>query len=105
MQKNYDFRQELLQVHRPNILCEDYKPEPGMLHIDRGFTIAFLQDCDEVILTAVQDLQDYLFTSLGCCVALHRVATLDSVPEKSILVATAEQLGISFPGENIPASY
>ena len=105
MQKNYDFRQELLQIHRTNILSEDYTPEPGMLHIDSDFTIVFLQDCDEVILTAVKDLQDYLFTSMGCSVALRRIAVPDAAPEKSILVATAGQLGISFPGENIPASY
>lgn len=105
MQKNYDFRQELLQIHRPNILNKDYRPDPNMLCISEDFSIVFLQDCGEVILTAVKDLQDYLFTSLGLSVALRPIAAPDAAPESSILVATAAALGISFPGENIPASY
>ena len=75
-----------------------------MLHIDDSFSITVAQDCGEVILTAAKDLQDYLFTSLGCFVPLRRAVISGSVPENSILVATAEQLGISFPGESIPAS-
>lgn len=105
MEKPYDFRQALLRTHKPNILCKDYKPDPGMLCIDDHFRIVIPENCDEVILTAANDLQDYLFTSLGCSIALCRAENLHTITGKFILVATAEQLGAGIAGKQIPASY
>lgn len=105
MQKNYDFRQELLQWHRPGLLCAEYVPEPGMVHIDESFSVVIPQDAHEVILTAARDLQDYLFTSMGCSVLLHRLTDLSQRPAKSILIATFSQLQATWQHEMTPASY
>lgn len=104
MQANYDFRQELLQWHKPGLLCNDYVPEPNMVHVDERFCIVVPEDSTEVLLTAAKDLQDYLFTSMGCSVALRRT-DISISPQYSIIVATAEQLHINWLYEPVPASY
>jgi len=105
MQANYDFRQEMLQWHRPGIRCFDYKPEPGMIGIDDSFSILISQDSGEVLTTAAKDLQDYLFTSMACSVNLRRVSALPTLPVKSLLVATAAQLGRDWPWEPVSSAY
>lgn len=105
MQKNYDFRQELLQWHKPSMRAPDYVPEEDSVLIDHPFTIVIGADSGEVIQTAAKDLQDYLFTSMGCSVALRRSEDLSAVPAYTIVVATKEQLGTDWQQDAIPASY
>ena len=105
MQKNYDFRQELLQWHRPSLRDPDYVPEEGSVLIDHPFTIVIGADSGEVIQTAAKDLQDYLLTSMGCSVALRRAEDLSAVPAYTIVVATKEQLGKDWHQDAVPASY
>lgn len=105
MQVNYDFRQELLQWHRPGIRCHDYTPSSGMVSIDDSFCIVIPQSAGEVLITAAKDLQDYLFTSMECSVALRQVSNLSPLPKNAIVIATACQLEIAWPYEAISASY
>ena len=65
MEKNYEFRQELLQWHRPDLRDPDYVPEPGMVSITEDFCILIPADSGEVLLTAAKDFQDYLYTSMN----------------------------------------
>ena len=65
MEKNYDFRQEMLQFHRPGLRCNGYVPGADELKIHDEFTIFYLDDSDEVLETAVKDLQDYLQISMN----------------------------------------
>ena len=58
MQANYDFRQELLQWHRPHIRQLDFRPEAHMLEIDNDFTVWIPRDAGEVLTTAARDLQE-----------------------------------------------
>ena len=105
MEKNYEFRQELLQWHRPDLRCPEYSPEPGMVEITEDFCIMIPADCGEVLLTAAKDFQDYLFTSMGCGVPLRKAADLTRLPEHCILVATADRLGNAWTQEPVAASY
>ncbi len=105
MHGTYEFRKELLQIHRPDILDKAYCPKAGEVLIDEDWSIVIGDDCGRVLLTAAQDLQDYLFTSLRVSVAVKRRKDLQNLPGKTILVATNAQLNTAFPGENIPASY
>lgn len=100
----YDFRKEMLQIHRPDILDPAYVPQKDEICVD-GWNIVIAKNCDRVLLTGVQDLQDYLLTSLSASVAIRRKANLNDLPEKTILVATCEQMGVQWEGEKIPASY
>lgn len=104
MQANYDFRQEMLRWHRPNLRNPNYRPESSQTAVE-DFSIVILKNAGEVLITAAKDLQDYLFTSMECAVPLRSVAELSQVPAKAILVATAEQLGAQWPYEPVSASY
>ncbi len=104
MHGTYEFRKEMLQLHRPDILDAQYIPQSGEICID-DWHIVIPKDCGRVLYTAVQDLQDYLLTSLNTSVAIRRNVELANLPKKTILVATCEQLGVEWEGEKIPASY
>lgn len=104
MHGTYEFRKEMLQIHRPDILNDGYVPKANEICID-GWNIVIAKNSDRVLLTGVQDLQDYLLTSLCASVAIRRETNLAQLPAKTILVATCEQLGIQWEGEKIPASY
>ena len=57
MQKNYDFRQELMQWHRPGLRCA-YTPKPEEVSLEQ-VTVLLPPDAGEVLCTAAQDFQDY----------------------------------------------
>lgn len=105
MQKNYEFRKEMLEVHRADILDAAYQPEAGMLKIDDTFHICIHSDADRVVTTAALDLQDYFFTSLQVSVAVKRCRNLSEAPENAIVIGTWEQWGQSWQQEKIGASY
>ncbi|MBE6958661.1 MAG: hypothetical protein E7447_05880 [Ruminococcaceae bacterium] len=104
MHGTYEFRKELLQIHRPNTLDEAYIPKAGEICI-ADWTIVIAKNCDRVLYTGAQDLQDYLLTSLSSSVTIRRKSELAELPSKTILVATCEQMGVQWQGEKIPASY
>ena len=104
MHGTYEFRKEMLQIHRPDILNEQYIPKAEEVCID-GWNIVIAKSADRVLYTGVQDLQDYLLTSLSASVAIRRKTDLSNVDAKTIVVATCAQLGVEWEGEQIPASY
>ena len=104
MHGTYEFRKEMLQIHRPDILNEQYIPKAEEVCID-GWNIVIAKSADRVLYTGVQDLQDYLLTSLSASVAIRRKTDLSNVDAKTIVVATCAQLGVEWEGEKIPASY
>ena len=105
MQKNYDFRKELMQWHRSGIRCRDFVPQSDLVLIDERFCIVILADSQEVLTTAAQDLQDYLLTSMECSVAIRRVSDPAHVPANSIFIATAEQSGKTWHYDSVNSSY
>lgn len=104
MHGTYEFRKEMLQIHRADILNEQYTPKADEVCID-SWNIVIAKNSDRVLLTGVQDLQDYLLTSLNASVAIRRKSDLTNLPTKTILVATCDQMGVQWEGEKIPASY
>lgn len=105
MHGSYKFRQEMLQIHRPDVLDTTYAPKPDEIGIDESWSIVIAKDCGRVLLNAAQDLQDYLLTSLNVSVAIKRRMDLTNVPPKTLLIATYERMGVEWEGEKIPASY
>ena len=70
-QKNYDFKKELLVIHKPDI--RDYtKMSDGEFDFSDGVSILIENPKNEVIMTAVKDFCDYLFTSQHCSATLVR---------------------------------
>ena len=99
MQKNYDFRQELMQWHRPGLRCA-YTPKPEEVSLEQ-VTVLLPPDAGEVLCTAAQDFQDYLFTSMEASAALSR-GKVSGLP---LTVGTFAQLDRPWPYDAVAASY
>ena len=101
MEKNYEFRQRLLQLHRPGLRCRDYSPQENMLEITDSFRILIPTGCSEVVLTAAKDLQDYLFTSMELSLPLQCVEAPSAAEGPAIAIFPAK----SRHNAAVPASY
>ena len=99
MQKNYDFRKEMLQWHRPGIRCP-YTPGAEEVSCE-NVAITLPEDAGEVLLTAARDFQDFLFTSMDCLATLSR-STASGI---TLTVGTHEQLGKAWNYDPVKASY
>ena len=105
MEKNYDFRKEMLQFHRPNLRCEGYVPGIDELSISEKCTIVYMQGGGGVLETAAKDLQDYLRISMGVAVRLSVVQELPQNRKDCIVIATKEQMQAPWKHDHVPASY
>jgi sugar phosphate isomerase/epimerase len=105
MERNYEFRKELLEVHRQNARDFGVTKGPGQLEINNDFSICIEAFTDRAILTAAKDLQDYLLLSMGLSLPLKRARNSDGRGEKMILLMVD---GDAFPGsggDKIPGSF
>jgi len=82
---NYQFRQEMAQVHKPDRRAPDKKVSDGQIEIDRTWTITVPRDADAVMMNAARDLEDYFFTSMGVSV---KVCYDDEAAGKTIAYST-----------------
>ena len=73
-EKNYDFRKKLLKIHEENLRDYDKKPSGFEFEIADGALISFPVDAGDVVLTAIKDFVDYMFTSMGVSVMIKRDA-------------------------------
>lgn len=104
MHGTYEFRKEMLEIHRPDTLDKQYIGKKGEILITE-WSIVVDKNCDRVIYTAAQDLQDFLLTSLNASLAMRREADMTKLPAYTIRIGTCQQLGVQWEGEKIPASY
>ena len=73
MEKKYDFKLDLLQVHKRGIRRQDLTPKDTEYELKNGLTLVLPEyDEDDVILTAAKDFIDYLFVSQGVSAMLGR---------------------------------
>ena len=73
MEKSYDFKLDLLKVHKKDVRKADLLPTGEEYEIKSGLTLLLPDfDEDEVILTAARDFIDYLFVSQGVSAMLSR---------------------------------
>lgn len=63
-ERNYEFRDRLRTLHRKNIRDYAVKATADETEIGNGWQVIMPADYSEVVYTAVQDFQDYLFTSM-----------------------------------------
>ncbi|MBQ8323288.1 MAG: hypothetical protein IJX91_04910 [Clostridia bacterium] len=64
-QNNYDFKSELLQVHKKNVRKEGLVPAANEFAFTDGVKIFVREHENQVIMTAVRDFETYLFTSMN----------------------------------------
>lgn len=69
-ENNYDFKKRLLQVHKKNIRDFNKHAHEDDFVFEDGLRISFSKTADDVIVTAVKDFTDFLFTSMGVSVML-----------------------------------
>ena len=71
-ERNYQFRQRLNEVHRPDRRDPEAEPADGEAVVDSGWRIVIDVGASDYLIRVAQDLQDYLFTSMGVSVLLVR---------------------------------
>lgn len=87
-QKNYDFKAELLCVHKADIRDKNLRPENDEFAFFDGVKI-FVQNYDNaVVMTAVRDFETYLFTSMSVSVCIVK-----EPKDAAVTVALGRDLG------------
>ncbi|MBO5938459.1 MAG: hypothetical protein J6Q82_03055 [Clostridia bacterium] len=81
---NYQFRQRLSIVHKPNRRDPEKKPTDNQIEFDSSWTITLPRDADVVLKNACRDLEDYFSASMGISV---RVTYEDEACGKQIVYA------------------
>ena len=71
-ERNFQFRQRLNVVHRDDRRDPAQQPEAQETVIEDGWTIIIAPEASRYLVQVAQDLQDYLFTSMGVSVLLVR---------------------------------
>jgi hypothetical protein len=99
MEKNYDFRQELMQWHRSGLRAA-YTPGKDEVSLEKC-TICLHETAGEVISTAAMDFQDYLHTSMGASAEV----SCKIVSGMAVTVGTYTQLGKVWNYDEVAASY
>ena len=69
-EKNYEFRQRMRVLHRRDRRCEDIVATADEITVESGWQVVLPAAYGEVVLTAAQDLQEYLFVSMKVSVML-----------------------------------
>ncbi len=64
MEKRYDFKKELLKIHKEGLRDFSAAPKSDEFEIEDGLAVVVPQDADKVIMTAVRDFESYLFISM-----------------------------------------
>ncbi len=87
-QNNYDFKSELLVVHQSDIRDYSLIKEKDEFEFFNGIKIFVKQSKSDVIMTAVRDFEDYLFTSQNVSVMIIKDET-----HADVVVALGTNLG------------
>ena len=91
LEKNYQFKTQLLQVHKKDIRDLSVEPKKTDFVFDDDVQIIVKDlDIDQVIMTAVRDFEDYLFTSMNVCVS---VKLAQSKKAKTLTICLNQDLG------------
>ena len=88
-QNPYDFKVNLLQIHKRGIRCTSLRPLKDEFEIKDGIAIV-LPNNNEIILTAARDFEDYLL----CSMQISALITYEPLPEKqNILISICQDIG------------
>ena len=107
-ERNYQFRQRLDQVHRPDRRDAALRPEAGETVLEDGWSIVVSDDASPYVIRVAQDLQDYLLTSMRVSVLLVRESDLTTVArtdERRIVLGTRMELAELGVALSVPRSY
>lgn len=81
-ERNYQFRQRLLQVHTPDRRMPYAQCKDGQLEVTDCWSIFIPGKNDPVLYNAARDLEDYFAVSMGLCL---RLQIGGDIPDKAIV--------------------
>jgi hypothetical protein len=95
IERNYQFRERLLQIHKPDRGNWQILPTEEQVLVDDSWEICISREAQRVVHTAAKDMQDYLDVTMGISVRLRRCDNIAAMAEKekTIVLATVEELG------------
>ena len=64
MEKRYDFKRNLLNVHKAGLRDFSRKPKENEFVISDGLAVVVPKDADKVVMNAVRDFESFLFISM-----------------------------------------
>jgi hypothetical protein len=71
-QKRYEFRQELLQIHKKDVVDERLVANNDEFVFTDGMFISIPKDCSDVVRIAVEDFIDFLMVSMNVAVCVTK---------------------------------
>ncbi len=89
IEKKYDFRKRLLQVHQPNIRNASYQKKADEFMVEDGAVIGISESAEIVLKTAAWDFADFLKTSMGV-----KAGVLIGEKDAAISVDLAKNCGV-----------
>ncbi len=87
MERKYEFRKRLLDVHMSNIGCASDVDREGFCRIDEDFTIVAPKNASRLLRYVATDLREFFEVSLGMSV---RVRFTDEIPSGKCIVFDTE---------------
>lgn len=84
MERNYEFRQRMLQRHRYDLRQADRSG--NQVEIDESYIIAIDKNAGRVIENAALDLQEFLRRSMDVALAVKRYADLEAIDRNCIII-------------------
>ena len=72
---NYEFRKELLQVHKPQRVMPWAKPTESDVLVDGNWSIYIPDGSDQVLYNAARDLEDYFAVSMDTFIPVVKTAS------------------------------
>lgn len=85
-ERNYEFRNRLDEVHKPNRRDPQLLPDADECGIAEGWQIVIGEQATPLVVHVAKDLQDYLLTSMNVSVLLRKVADIADVAERGVRV-------------------
>lgn len=89
IEKHYDFRKKLLQIHKKDIRDFSLEAEKNEFVITDGMRICVEKNASDVVMVAVKDFCDYMLTSMNISLVIDKKGCL--ADEGTINVRIAEK--------------
>ncbi|TMV49048.1 hypothetical protein FE783_15375 [Paenibacillus mesophilus] len=101
-ERNYEFRNRLDVVHKPNRINPALQPEADECRIGDGWQIVISEDASPLVVHVAKDLQDYFFASMSCSLLLRRSSDIGDVAENGErVIVLAEKAQLPGYGESL----
>ena len=106
IERNYEFRQRLDEIHKPNRRNSDCQLQNDEISVADGWKIVISENASRYLIDIASDLQDYLFRSMNVSTSLIRQENLvDETDGNAIVLGTKETLGEMGDSLSVPRSY